>query len=165
MPRIIEHLYSATLAAIIAIGTPIAALAFDQSSTAEVNVDSAGVGIKGYDPVAYFTVGKPTPGDKLYSATHAGVTYHFASAGNRDLFNADPNRYAPAYGGFCAMGVALEKKFDGDPQAWYIGPDGRLYLNVTVDTQKVWLKDVSGNIGRGNNNWPTIKSRTPKSLN
>ena len=122
MPRIIENLYAATLAAIIAIGTPIAAFAFDQNSAAEVNVDSAGVGIKGFDPVAYFTVGKPTPGDKLYSATHAGVTYHFASARNRDLFKADPNKYAPAYGGFCAMGVALEKKFDGDPQAWYLKP-------------------------------------------
>lgn len=107
MAHSIECLRYALLAVFVALAMPMPAQAIDQNSAAEVNVDAAGVGIKGHDPVAYFSVGKPTPGDKRYSATHAGVRYHFASAGNRELFNANPGKYTPAYGGFCAMGVAL----------------------------------------------------------
>ncbi len=142
---------------------PIAAHAYDENSTAAVNVDAKGVGLKGHDPVAYFTAGAPTAGKAEFNAAHAGVTYHFASAANRDAFKADPAKYAPQYGGFCAMGVALEKKLDGDPNAWRIH-DGKLYLNVNKDVQKKWLEDVPGNNKKADVNWPQLKGKTPKSL-
>lgn len=142
---------------------PLAAHAYDEHSTAAVNVDAKGVGLKGHDPVAYFSVGAPTAGKAEFNATHAGVTYHFASAGNRDVFQANPARYAPQYGGFCAMGVALERKLDGDPAAWHIH-DGKLYLNVNKDVQKKWLEDVPGNNRKADVAWPQIKGKTPKSL-
>jgi hypothetical protein len=91
------------------------------------------------------------------------VTYRFASSANREAFLADPERYAPAYGGFCAMGVALGKKFDGDPKAWHIA-DGKLYLNLNPSVQKKWLEDVPGHNVKANANWPRIEDKTPKSL-
>jgi YHS domain-containing protein len=142
---------------------PLAAHAYDENSTAAINVDAKGVGLKGHDPVAYFTVSAPTAGRAEFSAAHAGVTYLFASAANRDAFKANPARYAPQFGGFCAMGVALEKKLDGDPTAWTIAND-KLYLNVNKDVQKKYLEDVAGNNKKAEANWPQIKGKTPKSL-
>jgi YHS domain-containing protein len=74
----------------------------------------------GYDPVAYFTLGRPTRGSDTFVHVHDGAAYRFASRENLDAFKANPARYAPAYGGFCAYGVALGKKFDGDPNLWRI---------------------------------------------
>lgn len=139
------------------------AWAYDENSTSAVNVDAGGLALRGYDPVAYFSVAKPTPGLAQFSAQHQGATYRFASAANRDAFVADPAKYAPAYGGFCAMGVALEKKLDVDPQAWRV-VGGRLYLNVNKDVQKRWLDDVPGNLATAEKNWPRLKDRVPKSL-
>lgn len=139
------------------------AWAYDENSPSAVNVDASGLALKGHDPVAYFSVAKPTPGLAQFSAQHQGATYRFASAANRDAFVADPAKYAPAYGGFCAMGVALEKKLDVDPQAWRV-VDGRLYLNVNKDVQKRWLDDVPGNLTTAEKNWPHLKDRVPKSL-
>ncbi|WP_373975526.1 YHS domain-containing protein [Chitinibacter sp. SCUT-21] len=142
---------------------PSTAMAYDETSTASVNVDEQGVGLKGYDPVAYFTAKAPTLGNAAYSAQHDGVTYHFASKANRDKFTANPAHYAPQFGGFCAMGVALDKKLDGDPQAWKI-VDGKLYLNVNKEVQKKWLQDVPGNLKKANMEWPSIKDKAPKDL-
>lgn len=142
---------------------PSVAMAYDENSTASVNVDAKGIGLRGHDPVAYHTAGAPTLGKAEFTAKHNGVTYQFASAANRDTFNANPGKYEPAYGGFCAMGVALEKKLDGDPAAWKI-VDGKLHLNVNKDVQKKWLEDVPGNNKKADMNWPAIKAKTPKSL-
>jgi hypothetical protein len=87
----------------------------------------------------------------------------FSSAANRDLFTANPGKYAPAFGGFCAMGVALEKKLDGDPTAWKL-VDGKLYLNLNKDVQKKWLEDVPGNLKNAQMTWPKIKAKAPKDL-
>lgn len=142
---------------------PLAALAYDENSTAAINVDAKGVGLKGHDPVAYFTVGAPTAGKAEFSASHAGVNYLFASAANRDAFTANPARFAPQFGGFCAMGVALGRKLDGDPTAWTIADD-KLYLNVNKDVQKKYREDVAGNNRKAEANWPQIRNKTPKSL-
>ncbi|WP_222616705.1 YHS domain-containing (seleno)protein [Undibacterium umbellatum] len=142
---------------------PQIAMAYDENSSSAVNVDAKGVGLKGFDPVAYFTASAPTMGKSSITAAHDGVTYHFASTENRDKFKTDPAKYAPQYGGFCAMGVALEKKLDGDPQAWRV-VDGKLYLNVNKDVQKKWLEDVPGNLKKAEMNWGSIKTKTPKSL-
>lgn len=156
------------LAALIGASTLIAvlpqqALAYDETSTSALNVDAQGIAIKGYDPVAYFTDGAPTHGNAKFSAKHDGATYHFASAANRDKFKANPAKYAPQFGGFCAMGVALDKKLDGDPEAWRV-VDGKLYLNVNKDVQKKWLEDVPGNLTKATHNWPDIKNKAPKDL-
>ncbi len=143
---------------------PLASHAYDEHSTAAVNVDAKGIGLKGHDPVAYFTVGAPTAGKAEYTARHDGVTYQFASAANRDTFKAAPAKYAPQFGGFCAMGVALEKKLDGDPTAWTVA-DGKLYVNVNKDVQKKYLEDVTGNNKKAEANWPQLRGKTPKSLN
>ncbi len=151
---------AATLSAAL---VPTISHAYDENSASSVNVDAKGIGMRGYDPVAYFTVGAPTQGSSAFTAKHNGITFQFASAANRAAFQADPGKYAPQYGGFCAMGVALEKKLDGDPDAWHIA-DGKLYLNVNKDVQKKWLQDVSGNNKKSDQIWPTIRNKTPKSL-
>ncbi|MEI2677739.1 MAG: YHS domain-containing (seleno)protein [Burkholderiaceae bacterium] len=142
---------------------PTTSYAYDENSASAVNVDTKGIGLRGYDPVAYFTVGAPTLGNGAFTAKHNGVTFQFASAANHAAFQADPAKYAPQFGGFCAMGVALEKKLDGDPDAWHIA-DGKLYLNVNKDVQKKWLQDVSGNNKKAEQIWPSIRNKTPKSL-
>lgn len=125
----------------------------------EVNVTENDIAVSGYDTVAYFTAGKPTKGKTKYTATHDGAIYQFASSGNRDLFKADPEKYAPQYGGFCAFGVTVNRKFNGDPESWYIA-DGKLYLNLNKDVQKVWLGDVPGNIEQAEEIWPEIEGST-----
>lgn len=78
-----------------AVTLPLPALAFDETSASAVNVDKDGLAIRGYDPVAYFTVGKPTPGDAQFTAAYEGATYRFATAANREAFAKDPAKYAP----------------------------------------------------------------------
>lgn len=139
------------------------AYAYDEHSHDAYNVDAAGVGLHGYDPVAYFTVGKPTVGSEKFQATYEGVRYRFANAENRDAFVKEPDKYAPAYGGFCAMGASLGKKFDGDPNYWKI-VNGKLYVNVNADVDKHWREAVPENISKGDQNWPVIKDKTPQDL-
>ncbi len=142
---------------------PATSFAYDENSTAAVNVDAQGVGLRGYDPVAYFTSGAPALGQAAFSASHAGVTYHFASAANLAAFKAQPAKYAPQFGGFCAMGVSLGRKLDGDPFAWTID-EGKLYVNVDKGVQKKYLEDVKGNNRRAVQTWPDIRDKTPKAL-
>lgn len=123
-----------------------------------LNVDAKGVALKGFDPVAYFLAGAPTRGLPTHSATWQGATYHFSNAANREAFVAKPDAYAPQYGGYCAMGVAGGAKFDIDPTAWRV-ENGRLYLNKDPRTQKVWLRNVPGNIVKANSKWPTVAGK------
>lgn len=155
---------AAVLSALVLLPTTWApSFAYDENSTASINLDAGGVAIHGYDPVAYFVAGQPSPGEEKFTSVYDGATYRFASATNRDAFVDDPAKYAPAYGGFCAMGAALEKKLDGDPKLWRI-VDGKLYLNVGEPAQKRWLEDVPGNIAKASANWPNIKDKAPKDL-
>ncbi|MBA4045700.1 MAG: hypothetical protein C0510_00040 [Erythrobacter sp.] len=141
-----------------------AAMAVVPDSPSAVNTDVQGLALHGYDAVAYFTDGKPTKGNAKFKATYEGATYYFASEENQRKFNANPAAYAPQFGGFCAMGVALEKKLDGDPNVWKI-VDGKLYLNVNQDVAVAWNRDIPGNLDRAEENWPAIKDATPESLN
>jgi YHS domain-containing protein len=132
-------------------------------SPSAINTDQAGVALHGYDPVAYFTAGRPTLGKARFTAKHEGVTYRFASAANLKRFKANPDAHTPQFGGFCAMGVALDKKLDGDPKVWKI-VDGKLYVNVNKDVQTAWLRDVPGNLVTAGAKWQEIKDKTPASL-
>lgn len=125
----------------------------------EVSTNENDLAIQGYDSVSYFTKGAPIKGSDQYTAAYNGAIYHFASAENRDQFKADPTKYAPQYGGFCAMGVAMNQKFETDPTAWHIR-DNKLYLNLNKDVQKAWLRDVPGHLETAQENWVDIKGLT-----
>ncbi len=120
-------------------------------------------GISGYDPVAYFTDGKPMRGSGYHVTEFDGVTYAFVSEENKERFEANPGKYVPAYGGWCAYGVAVGKKFVADPQVWKI-VKGTLYLNLDRDIQSKWNKDIPGYIETANANWVEIQDKAPADL-
>jgi len=139
----------------------VAAGAVPAHATDEVNTskgltaEGAPLALHGYDPVAFFTVSAPTPGRADLAAVHQGATYYFASQENLDRFEADPERYAPAYGGFCAYGVSVGKKFDGDPRYWTVS-GGRLYLNLNEEIARKFNADVPGSIAKAEAQWRKI---------
>ena len=115
-----------------------------------------GVALGGTDPVGYFSEGRPVAGSPAHRYDWNGATWHFASAENRDAFAADPARYAPQYGGFCAWAVAEKGKlYSTQPQNWAI-VEGKLYLNFNDDIQEKWQADVPGFIARGDARWPEV---------
>jgi YHS domain-containing protein len=116
-------------------------------------VNSAdGIALKGYDPVAYFTTGKPTPGMDDYTLRWKGVTYRFASAEHRERFKAEPEQYAPQYGGYCAYAMSINRIADIDPGRWTI-VDGRLYLNNNLLSQTLWSVGTQGKIVSADQHW------------
>lgn len=118
------------------IGLAVAALWWnrldaDTAMTTTVYTDSAGQALQGHDPVAYFTVGAPTKGNSNISREWNGATWLFATAENRELFDADPDKYAPAFGGHCAVAKVMGSDLKGSPKRWRI-KDGRLYINKNL---------------------------------
>ncbi len=113
--------------------------------------------VSGYDTVAYFTDGKPVKGKSSITHDYMGATWQFASEENKARFVADPEKYAPQYGGYCAWAVSQGYTASGDPQYWKI-VDGRLFLNYDASVQTRWEKDIPGFIQAGDQNWPTIRS-------
>lgn len=150
-------------AATVSILSLVAVLAASAGAK-EVNVDESGVALHGFDPLAYFSEERPLKGKPEHTAQWNGATYEFASSANRDTFLRDPAKYAPQFGGYCAYGVALGKKFDGDPNVWKI-VGGKLYLNVNAEASKLWHQDIPGNVRKAEANWPRIRSRTAAELN
>ena len=114
-----------------------------------------GFAIDGYDPVAYFTDADAVRGDDAHTSEWNGATFRFASAANKETFDADPETYAPQYGGYCAWAVANGYTAKIDPDAWSI-ENGKLYLNFSKRIRRRWLKDVPGNIAKGDANWPSV---------
>ena len=114
-----------------------------------------GRAIGGYDPVAYFTEGKPVEGSGDYTAKWKGADWRFASAANRDMFVAAPEKYAPQYGGYCAYAVAQNSTAKIDPTAWAI-VNGKLYLNYSPDIQKTWIANRDAFIVAAYKNWPSV---------
>ena len=91
------------------------------------------------------------------------MTYAFANADHKEMFEANPEKYAPAYGGWCAYGVAVGKKFVADPEVWKI-VNGKLYLNLDRDIQSKWKKDIPGYIKTTDKNWKDIRDKAPSDL-
>jgi YHS domain-containing protein len=114
-----------------------------------------GIAIDGSDPVAYFTEGRPVAGTPEHEVAWNGATWRFASAENRAVFEADPEAYAPQYGGWCAWAVAEGYTASTIPDAWAI-VDGKLYLNFSRGVQRRWERDIPGNIARADANWPAV---------
>jgi YHS domain-containing protein len=111
-----------------------------------------GLALKGYDPVAYFTDGQPTKGADQYSFQWRGVMYRFASAEKLQRFKADPEKYLPQYGGYCAYAMSIDRIADIDPSKWAI-VDGKLYLNNNLFSQTLWSLNKSGRIASADSNW------------
>jgi YHS domain-containing protein len=159
----VRRLGAAAAATAVLMGTALPALAYDVNSTAAINVDADGVILRGVDATSYAAGGAPVAGSADFTADVDGATYKFASAAARDSFVADPDAFAPAFGGFCATGAALGKKLDGDPAIFRIF-EGELYLFVSEDAVAIWDKDPTGTLAKANANWPGIKDKTPASL-
>jgi len=111
--------------------------------------------LEGHDSVAYFTEGRPVKGSGEHSLRWQGADWYFASAENLAAFQAEPERYAPRFGGYCAYGVAVNNAVRGDPELWTIH-DGRLYVNINRQVQDIWAQDIPGYIARAEANWPNV---------
>ena len=135
--------------------TMITVLCVAQKSPVFIHSSKA---IRGYDPVAYFTEGKPVQGkeDIMYKWNNA--TWYFSSQQNLDLFKANPEKYAPQYGGYCAFGLSNGYKAPTDADAWTID-NGKLYLNYNKDVKEEWNKERKQRIEKADKNWPEIKDK------
>lgn len=130
-----KHLLVMALAGITMIGSTQAQAA-DPIYTGFLSNKAIG----GYDTVAYFTQGKPVKGSSEFSMEYKGAKWQFANAANLATFKANPAKYAPQYGGYCAWAVAQGNLAAGDPQHWDI-TDGKLYLNYNQSIQDQWLEN------------------------
>jgi YHS domain-containing protein len=117
-----------------------------------------GVALEGYDPISYFTDGKPVKGDRKIEATYEGALYHFVSQAHRETFEKDPSKYAPAYGGFCGYAASIGKVRPANPLLWSI-VNGRLIVQHTKSTVVLWEKDVPGNKAKADKNWPLLEEK------
>ncbi len=120
-----------------------------------------GAALRGYDPVAYVEANTPTQGLPTHSFTYKGSKFLFASAANQKKFAADPEKYAPQYGGYCALGTANGYKVTTQPDAFKV-VDGKLYLNHDREVLDLWTKDEPGYISRANQNWPDVAKQPLK---
>jgi YHS domain-containing protein len=127
------------------------------------NVDENNVAIKGYDTVAYFTESRATKGSDRFEAEWEDARWWFSSEANRDLFQANPTRYAPQYGGYCAGGVAVGEFASVDPEAWKI-VDGKLYLIHTQELFKLWNKAPTAHIDYAEYNWNQNRKKLRNNL-
>jgi len=118
----------------------------------------SGVAVGGYDPVSYFTDGKPVIGNPAITLEHGGATWRFASEASRDVFKADPSKYAPQYGGYCAYAVSQGYTAKGDPTAWTV-VGGKLYLNYNQSVKRDWDKSQSRYITAADANWPKVLAK------
>ena len=147
----------AALVTSVALTTTVMAAGFD------VNATTTDLALRGYDPVSYFTEGAPAPGQIDITAEYNGAIYRFASAEHKAMFEADPEKFAPQYGGYCAFGLAQGYKFDGDPQVWKI-VDDRLYLNLSPKVSTIWQENIPGNIRNADEKWQMVRDSDPAEL-
>jgi YHS domain-containing protein len=135
---------------VMALATPASA-----EQPAFYTAKNAKLALSGYDPVAYFVSAQAVRGEPTLTAPYQGGTFAFANDANRAAFIADPAKYAPQYGGYCAWAVSQGYTASSDPQAWKI-VDGKLYLNYNKSVAATWAKDIPANIAKANANWPKI---------
>jgi YHS domain-containing protein len=126
-----------------------------------LNLDKNGLALQGFDPVAFFNVNKPIKGKSEFKSTHNGATYYFASPENKALFDKEPEKFEPAFGGFCAYGVSRNKLVEIDPEAFQI-VDGHLLLQYSKSVQNNFNKDTQGNLTKANANWPGLVEKNGK---
>lgn len=138
---------------------------FSQNTTSErtqhFNLEN-NLAIEGYDPVAYFTKGKAIKGSSSITVKHLGVKYYFSTSENKKLFEANPSKYEPQYGGWCAFAMGdYGKKVEIDPKTFKI-IEGKLYLFYNAyfnNTLTSWNKDEENLKRNADNNWKKIISK------
>lgn len=114
------------------------------------------VALRGYDPVAYFTQGRPLKGSADFVAEYDGSVYLFSTAGHRDLFASDPERYAPQFNGMCAITLSRGAIYDPDPEAWVIA-DGKLYLFGSKSGVPAFHQQKASIVAKAGENWSRLK--------
>jgi YHS domain-containing protein len=132
----------------------VAAPSVRADSVSDVNT-IGGVALHGFDPVAYFTQNKAVLGKPTLTAMHHGVTYQFASQEDQTAFKANPEKYVPQYGGFCAFAASVDVKADADPHEFVVS-NGKLYVNNNEKALQKFQEDVAGNITKADHNWPDV---------
>lgn len=152
------------LAAPLTICMTAPAVAADEYNTSTgITAEGSVLGVHGVDTVVLSTMNAVVRGDASHAVTHDGVTYYFASAISAERFQADPDRYLPQFGGFCAYAVANGRKFDGDPRYADI-VDGRLYLFVNAAVFEIYLADRENILGMAHERWPSIQHSSVEDL-
>lgn len=129
--------------------------ACDRTDLPPVNATGDGVAIKGYDPLGYFDWNMPVKGQEEFEYEWKGAKWRFSSMENLERFRANPEKYAPRYGGYCAYAVSRGTTADIDPEAWTIVEE-KLYLNLNKKVQKLWRRDIRESIRKGDENWPGV---------
>jgi YHS domain-containing protein len=119
---------------------------------------TAHVAIEGYDPVAYFTDGRPIKGSPAFSFPFDEAVYYFANAEHQRMFAADPDHYAPQYSGYCAAALSQGFKATIDPESWAIS-NGKLYVFHSKKGLSVFAEDPTGTIARADANWAAVKTQ------
>lgn len=154
---------AAAVAAMTAL-TTVPALAADEYNTAPgLTAAGAPLGVHGVDPVAFIDIGNRIDGTAQYTAVHDGVAYYFATKANMSAFKKSPAKYVPENGGFCTYGVAVGKKFDGDPRYAAV-EGGKLYLFLNEDIFNAFQKDRAGTIAKAEANWKKIRHTAASDL-
>lgn len=126
-----------------------------------LSADANGVVLQGYDPVAYFTQGSAIKGEERYKATYKGGTYYFASDANKKLFRKDPAKYAPQYGGYCAMAVSMGKLEEADPKMFTIHRD-KLLVQRNEKAHQMFMANPDSLHDKADQQWPVLVEKNGK---
>lgn len=149
---------TSALAIVALFASTAMALAADEYNVSSgITTTGAQLGIHGVDPVVLSSTTSVANPDGTYASVHDSVAYYFVSAESQSLFENNPERYLPQYGGFCAYAIALGKKFDGNPRYADV-MNGKLYLFVNAAVLAEYMKDREGWIARAEARWPSIRS-------
>jgi YHS domain-containing protein len=126
-----------------------------------LNLDRNGVNIQGYDPVAFFTDGRPVKGNPQFQSEYNGARYYFASADHKAAFDKDPAKYEPQFGGYCAYGASQGHPAPVKIEAWQI-VNGRLLMQYDLDVKDKFNKDQQGTLKKADQNWPGMVEKYGK---
>ena len=132
-----------------------------KTQTLSVNTDSTGLALRGFDAVAYFAVENAVKGDAKYEYVWKGARWIFSSEENMKAFQANPDAYAPQFGGYCSFAVSEGYTANGDPEAWKV-VDGKLYLNYNKQVKQKWEAEQSERIEKGKTNWKGFTTKKPE---
>jgi YHS domain-containing protein len=126
-----------------------------------LNLDSKGVAIQGYDPVAFFTDNRPVKGNPQFQSEYRAAKYYFVSAEHKAIFDKEPAKYEPQFGGYCAYGASQGHKAHVKIEAWQI-VNGRLLMQYDLDVKNRFNKDQEGNLRKADQNWPGLVEKYGK---
>lgn len=134
--------------------------AFGQNKTL-LNLDRQGIAIQGYDPVAFFTQNRPVKGRPEFASKYNGARYLFASTEDKSTFDANPAKYEPQFGGFCAYAASQNHTAPVKIEAFQI-VNGRLLMQYDLGVRKEFNKDTQGNLQKADKNWPGLVQKEGK---